>query len=367
MTRRVLVVAHSAVLGGAELGLLRYVASGPPYDIEVLVLEDGPLVTRLRQLGVPVVLPDGQGSLAALRAVVREVRRPHLVVVSWTLRAAMLVGLVQPARRHLFYLQDLLTGGYFSRTKTLLATLFVVRRPGGIMVNSEATRRSLPQGVRARARWVVYTPSGVGLSEPAEPATRRDRSLTSLRPLYLGRIARWKGPELFIEACELVDRREEGAIEQATMAGGSFFHEEDYRSRVLRLAAEADTPVEVLDHQDDIDALFERANVFVHTSTSPEPFGQVLVQAMARGLLVVAPNAGGPAEIIVDGETGFLYEMGKAGSLADTLLAVRHNHRKADEVARRGSMAMARFTDDRVTALINDALADFAGASLQPA
>lgn len=367
MTERVLVVAHSAVLGGAELGLLRYVASGPPYDIEVLVLEDGPLVARLRQLGVPVLLPDGPGTFAALRAVLREVRRPHLVVLSWTLRAAMLVGLVQPRRGHLLYLQDLLVGGYFGRVRTLVALLFIVRRAGGIMVNSEATRRSLPEGVRRRARWVVYTPSGVGPPRAGSSGTGPAHSLDVLRPLYLGRIAQWKGPELFIEACELVGRRDEDAIQQATMAGGSFFHEEDYRSTVLGLAAAAHTPIEVLDHQDDLDALFARANVLVHTSTSPEPFGQVIVQAMARGLLVVAPNAGGPAEMIADVEHGFLYEMGDAASLADRLLAVRQNPRNAEEVARRGSMAVTRFADDTVVTLINSALAEFAGVGLQPA
>jgi glycosyltransferase involved in cell wall biosynthesis len=230
------------------------------------------------------------------------------------------------------------------------------------MVNSEATRRSLPAGVRGRARWVVYTPSGVGGS-----GTVPARSFDVLRPLYLGRIAQWKGPELFIEACELVARRDGDAIQQATMAGGSFFHEEDYRRHVVRLAAAAYTPIEVLDHQDDLDALFDRANVLVHTSTSPEPFGQVIVQAMARGLLVVAPNAGGPAEMIADGENGFLHQMGDAASLADSLLAVRQNPGRAEEVARRGSVAVARFADDAVTALINRALAEFAGVGLQPA
>src|SRR5690606_21533735 len=104
-------------------------------------------------------------------------------------------------------------------------------------------------------------------------------------------IARWKGPDLFLEACDRVVQRDPGAIAHAVMAGGSFFDEEEYRADVLTRAAAASTSIEVLDHQDDIDGLFARANVFVHTSTSPEPFGQVVAQAMARGVLVVAPNA----------------------------------------------------------------------------
>lgn len=369
MTTQVLVVAHSAVLGGAELGLLRWLASRPPFDLRVLVLEPGPLVERLRALGVPVVLPAAPGPVAALRAVAREARGPQTVVLSTTLRAATAVGLVQPrGARHLFYLQDLLAGGYFGRAKVLLATLFTVRRTAGILVNSEATRRSLPRSGRRRARWVVYSPSGVPADAGAAPDPAVSWvSLEVLRPLYLGRIAAWKGPELFIEACDQVRGRDPGAIEAATMAGGSFFGEQNYRRTVLARAAAAETPIEVIDHQDDIDEPFARANVFVHTSLTPEPFGQVVVQAMARGLLVVAPNAGGPLEIITDGQTGFLYERGDAGSLADILLAVRQHPHMAEEVARRGRMAVERFSDDRICALINHAVADFATATLQPA
>lgn len=50
---------------------------------------------------------------------------------------------------------------------------------------------------------------------------------------------------------------------------------------------------------------FASADVFVFTSIT-ETFGNVILEAMASGLLVVAANAGGPADIIRHGETGFL-------------------------------------------------------------
>jgi glycosyltransferase involved in cell wall biosynthesis len=52
-----------------------------------------------------------------------------------------------------------------------------------------------------------------------------------------------------------------------------------------------------------------------------EPFGLVLVEAMACGRPVVAPAAGGPVEI-VDAHSGRLYAPGDAAAAADALVTV---------------------------------------------
>ncbi len=47
-----------------------------------------------------------------------------------------------------------------------------------------------------------------------------------------------------------------------------------------------------------------------------EPFGLVIIEAMALGKPVIAAGAGGPLEIVADGETGLLFAPGNAESLA---------------------------------------------------
>ena len=88
--------------------------------------------------------------------------------------------------------------------------------------------------------------------------------------------------------------------------------------------------------------------MFVHASDA-EPFGIVVVEAMALGKPVVAGAGGGPAEIIADGETGLLTPYDDAGSLANAVLRYLDDRAFA---ARVGAAARARAAafDDRTFA-----------------
>jgi 1,4-alpha-glucan branching enzyme len=59
----------------------------------------------------------------------------------------------------------------------------------------------------------------------------------------------------------------------------------------------------------DIRLLMSLADVFVFTSPV-DSFGLTILEAMSMGTPVIAANAGGPTEIINDGETGFLFSSG---------------------------------------------------------
>ena len=79
------------------------------------------------------------------------------------------------------------------------------------------------------------------------------------------------------------------------------------------------------------------SDVLVHASVN-EQFGQVLVEAMACGLPVIAVDRGGPADILDDGETGWLIPPDDLGALAEAMLfAVNESatRRRAGEAARR--------------------------------
>lgn len=84
--------------------------------------------------------------------------------------------------------------------------------------------------------------------------------------------------------------------------------------------------------------LFDEASVVVAPHIWPEPFGRVVVEAMARERLVVAAQIGGPAEIIQDGVTGFLFKPNSQealqAALARALSTRKFDRREIERAAR---------------------------------
>lgn len=106
-------------------------------------------------------------------------------------------------------------------------------------------------------------------------------------------------------------------------------------------------------HGEELGAAYASLDVFVHTGRH-ETYCQSAQEALASGVPVVAPRAGGPVDVVVDGVAGFLYRPGEATDLAayvdklasDTLLR------------RRMGLAARRSVRDRSWRSVNVALVE---------
>lgn len=147
------------------------------------------------------------------------------------------------------------------------------------------------------------------------------------RPILMlpGRLTRWKGQTLFLDALAMLKKRRGpeaflglivGGEKGADKQGGGRFETE--LSRQIAALGLHDC-VRMVGHCDDMPAALRIAHVAVSASLDPEAFGRVAVEAQAMGLPVVASSHGGSAETVVDGETGFLFTPGSAEALADAL------------------------------------------------
>ena len=108
--------------------------------------------------------------------------------------------------------------------------------------------------------------------------------------------ARWKGHDVFLDA---VARLDPGLPARFYVVGGPIYRSagSQYSPEELRAKAEAlgvAGRVGFAGHQADPEAVYRALDVVVHASTRPEPFGRVIVEAMACGRAVVVLRGGGP-------------------------------------------------------------------------
>ena len=84
----------------------------------------------------------------------------------------------------------------------------------------------------------------------------------------------------------------------------------------------------------DVAGLLPALDVFVLSSDS-ESFSMAIVEAMASGKPVIATNSGGPGEIVIEGETGFLVPIGQPSSLAEKITLLLQNPTLAHQMGQK--------------------------------
>ncbi|GAB4543400.1 MAG: hypothetical protein Kow0063_36520 [Anaerolineae bacterium] len=172
--------------------------------------------------------------------------------------------------------------------------------------------------------------------------------------LYIGRLTPDKGAHTAIEALGyLVHRRGFDQVKLTIIGTGepdyeAHLHDLARREKVESLVAFLGTqPKEVLP------TFYQQADVFVFTSIWAEPFGRVIVEAMASGVAVVGTATGGAAEIMVENENALLFAPGDAAGLAEQIARLIESPSLRQQLATAGRhTALTRFDLHRMTAEI---------------
>lgn len=151
-----------------------------------------------------------------------------------------------------------------------------------------------------------------------------------------GRIIEWKGVREFLLAAEQVLERFGSAY--ALVVGDESDGSPDYFRQVRSLAEDSDVADRILftGYREDVPALMQTLDVVVHCSIEPEPFGMVIAEAMAAGKPVVAADRGGPLDIVVEGETGFLVDPRDTEALASAIGRLLDDPALAEEMGAAG-------------------------------
>jgi glycosyltransferase involved in cell wall biosynthesis len=194
--------------------------------------------------------------------------------------------------------------------------------------------------------------NGVGPVEVAHGGVRFDPPRAPLGDppvaAFAGRLVRKKGADVLLRAFARV-RRELPEARLVVVGDGPERPGLERLVRDLGLGG-AVTMCGRLSRDEAADRL-DGAWVQVVPSRYQEPFGVVILEAMARGTAVVASRTGGIPEIVRDGETGLLVPPEDEDALAGALLAVLGDRALAERLGRAGRrVAAAHFSPDAYVA-----------------
>lgn len=218
------------------------------------------------------------------------------------------------------------------------------------VANSQATLRSvLALGVNPAKTTVIYPPV-VFTSSPDTLRVRAIRVKLGIGETascfgIVGNLVEWKGQKVFLRAARRVLEAVPRSI--AVVVGDVQGGPPEYRRQLEALTRELGIEDRTVftDFRRDVADVMAALDVVVHASVAPEPFGRVIAEAMALGRPVVASRAGGPLEIVVDGQNGYLVPPGDEAALAARVIELLRDRRLAREIGERASRdARARFS-----------------------
>jgi glycosyltransferase involved in cell wall biosynthesis len=173
-----------------------------------------------------------------------------------------------------------------------------------VLAQSAEIKRDVERDFSAVECDIEVLGNGVTLLEPV--AMQEDIDV-----LYVGRLAPKKGVEYLVEAIACLD----DPVEFTVVGDG------DRRPALEERARQLDLDVRFVGRvsPEDVDAYYRRAKLLVLPSIEGEGLPNVVLEAMAHGLPVVAAPSGGVPTLIEDGETGFLVPMRDLETMADQL------------------------------------------------
>jgi len=202
----------------------------------------------------------------------------------------------------------------------------VMTRGERVIAISDFIRRHIEQVYRVDPAIIRVVPRGIDLTrfDPNRVSPERIiqlaqkwRLVDGQRVVMLpGRLTRWKGQEVLIEALAML-----GRSEIRCMLVGSEQGRTGYVKELQALAAKHNMQhiVHVVGECNDMPAAYMLSDAVVSASTDPEAFGRVIAEGQAMGRPVIATDHGAGRETVIEGHTGLLVPPGDPMALATAL------------------------------------------------
>ena len=175
-------------------------------------------------------------------------------------------------------------------------------------------------------------------------ALRKEYGVRPDQPVIgiVGNIRAWKGQETVVRALIEVLKVHPDTV--CFFVGSPSAVDATYVERLNTIIAEAGIAANVrfTGYQSDPASFVNMMSIVMHASIEPEPFGMVVLEAMAQRKPIVGSRAGGVVEMVVDGKTGYTFPPGDSAELARRLIELLSDPQLA---ARMGEAGYARLLE----------------------
>ena len=194
----------------------------------------------------------------------------------------------------------------------------VLARAALVIVPTESYRDLLAEKYHLDPSRIRTLPNGTDMPKRELDVVPSRSPDSPVRLLSVGRVTKAKNLPLLIDAVAVLVNQEHMDVELEIVGSGPAWDE------IAQYIADhgLQSQVHMAGRRDGADLVnaYDRADIFVMTSLS-DSFGMVLVEAMARGIPIVAPDIVGVRDVVLDQTTGLLVEH-KAEAISDAVLRI---------------------------------------------
>ncbi|MCB0341623.1 MAG: glycosyltransferase family 4 protein [Pseudobdellovibrionaceae bacterium] len=349
----ILYVVPNSGVGGVETFLKSTWKHHDPqkFSPSYAVFRPGPLTEWLRQNKAPVYQcpfiprlrrPDHYIKTVLWLKTVAEKTGADLVHSSMAYAALFAGPATSLTKVHHIWFQHGPVGGWMDQLAATLPHKL-------LLVNSQHT---LKEQQRVERTISVFIPSGrqvkvlaLGSDDPrdtlylADVEQMKKTLQISEDDFVVGMLCRlqpWKGVHLLIEALKHIKKTKPTLKIVAVIWGEPL--DTPYAQQLIAESESCGLNVKWPGFTAQSSTALANLHVLVNASTTPEPFGLTLTEAMALGKPVIAPKSGGPLDIVKAPDTGLLFEPGDAHDLSEKLVLLASSPERRKEMGHQAQL-----------------------------
>lgn len=386
---KILFLSHSSGLCGSERALLDLLKGLDKERYEPLVLlpQEGPLNDHVVLLGIKTIvypierwipfrwefgkrnfLKMAIGLPKHVRFICKLIDREKINLV-YTNSIAVIDGAIAAKIRripHIFHIHNVLFNVYFRPYFPASIIYFLTTSLSSrVILISNAQRKTMNfyRNKGNRKIKIIYYGFDIGMFSAADLTKDNLKDLRSELKIgkntkivaLIGTYIEHKGQMDFIKAARIIaDCLPDVVFILMGNKFKNFFSELVLRTKELGLK----NKVHFLDFHEDIIPVYRAIDILVLASWN-ETFGRTIVEAMLMEKPVVATRCGGPEEIVLNGETGFLVPMCSPEDLAKSIMRIVSNPSLAEHMGEAGrKRAIEYFSIERYVSEIENVITD---------